>query len=167
MIYGNKVLRQKAETIEKIDQSVLDLARDLKDTLETEENGVGLAANQIGVARRMFILNLPSLEINNMVFINPEIIEKSEETDTCEEGCLSIPGIETTVTRPVAITLKALTLEGEEIEYECEGFLARAVQHETDHLNAILFVDRTSPIKKTILKKKLNKLKAIGLKQQN
>lgn len=166
MIYGNKVLRQKAAPIDKIDQSVLTLAQDLKDTLATEENGVGLAATQIGVSRRMFILNIPSMEIENMVFINPEIIEKSQETDTCEEGCLSIPGIEASVTRSLSIKLKALNIEGEEVEYECEDFLARAVQHETDHLDAILFIDRISPIKKTILKKKLNKIKAVGLKQQ-
>lgn len=166
-IYGNKVLRQKAEKIEKIDDATLALAQDLKDTLETEENGVGLAAPQIGVSKKMFILNLPTLDVHNMIFINPEIIEKSEETDTADEGCLSIPGVEAAVTRPYKIKLKAINLEGEEFECECEDFLARAVQHENDHLNAVLFIDKISPMKKTILKKKLNKIKAIGLKQPN
>lgn len=167
ILYGNKILRQKSKDIEKIDDSIIALAKDLQDTLETEENGVGLAAPQIGVSKKMFILNLPSLDINNMIFINPEIIEKSEETDSLEEGCLSIPGIEAAVTRPFRIKLRAINLDGDEFECECDDFLARAIQHENDHLNAVLFIDKISPIKKAVLKKKLNKIKAIGLKQQS
>ncbi len=127
---------QKTETGEKTDKII----ETMKKTL-CEEGGVGLAAPQIGVLERIIVIDLGQ-QVD--VFLNPEIIERSEETIQSKEGCLSLKGVWLDVTRSKKIRVKALTREGEEIEVEAEGLLAVVFQHEIDHLNGKLFIDRVS-----------------------
>lgn len=133
---GEDILREKALEVKKITPNIIRLLDNLTDTLY-ESKGVGLAAPQIGVSKRVAVV-----DIGDELFelINPVIIEKyGEEVD--EEGCLSIPGLQGDVKRATKVVVQCLNREGEQIQYTGEGFLARAFQHEIDHLNGILFVD--------------------------
>jgi len=162
VIYGEEVLRKKAEPVEKIDDDVKALVSDLVDTLK-QARGLGLAAPQIGVSKRVFILDLTQVELTETVrvFINPEIIESSGSINL-EEGCLSFPGLYQKIERPEFVKVKALDLNGNEFELETEGMLARAIQHENDHLNGVLFIDHLSSLSRTLIKGKLNKLKKMA-----
>jgi peptide deformylase len=159
VLYGDQVLRETAEPVEKIDQSVKDLVAQLIATLKNA-HGLGLAAPQIGASRRIFIIDLSALDLSESVrvFINPEIIESSGEV-VMEEGCLSFPGIYQKISRPEKIKVKALDLDGKEFTLEAEGMLARAIQHEYDHLEGKLFIDYLSSLSLTLLKGKLTRLK--------
>ncbi|MEN9360483.1 MAG: peptide deformylase [Verrucomicrobiota bacterium] len=156
-IFGSKVLRRKAEPVTAIDQQIRDLAARMVKCMY-EEEGIGLAAPQVGVSLRIFVIDTrrdreegeapPSpgeiaLE-PKMPFavINPEITWSSPETCDFSEGCLSIPGVNGNVVRPKSIRLKGRSLDGEDFEWECGGLLARCAQHEIDHLDGILFTDR-------------------------
>lgn len=135
--YGDDLLRKKSRKIEKIDERVLTLIEDMKETMY-KEDGVGLAAPQVGILKRMAVIDVGNGPI---VIINPEIIErKGSQVDT--EGCLSIPGRQGEVERPQWVKVKALNEKGEEIIYEGEGLLARAFCHEIDHLDGVLFIDK-------------------------
>lgn len=143
--YGsNDCLRKKARKIENINQRILTLLDDMLETMY-RANGVGIAAPQVGILRRAFVIDVGDGPIE---FINPEIIEhKGEQID--KEGCLSVPGLEGTVLRPSYVKVKALDREGKEFELEGVDLMARAICHELDHLNGILFVDRCTAVKKT------------------
>jgi len=156
--YGNEILRKKSLPITEITAEIAELAEDMLQLMH-QEQGVGLAASQVGVSLQMFTINIESLNINDLVILNPEIIFKSENKETAEEGCLSFPGITGDITRPERIILKGIDLEKKPFEFECEGLIARAIQHEIDHLQGILFIDRMSIERRTQLKKRLNKLK--------
>jgi peptide deformylase len=135
--YGDDLLRKKSRKIEKIDERILTLIEDMKETMY-KEDGVGLAAPQVGILKRMAVIDVGNGPI---VIINPEIIEKKgSEVDT--EGCLSIPGRQGKVERPHWVKVKLLNEKGEEVFYEGEGLLARAFCHEIDHLDGVLFIDK-------------------------
>ncbi|UCG61536.1 MAG: peptide deformylase [Candidatus Zixiibacteriota bacterium] len=158
VIFGDPVLREVSQPVEEFNQEVKDLVSDLTDTLK-KARGLGLSAVQIGVLKRVFIVDLSAVDITAkpQVFINPEIIESDGETEY-EEGCLSFPGIYQKITRASKIRVRALDLTGQPFELEVEGLAARAIQHEYDHLEGKLFIDYLSPLAKTMLKGRLKKL---------
>jgi len=135
--YGDDVLRKKCRKVDEIDNRLLTLIEDMKETMY-EADGVGLAAPQVGILKRLFVVDIGD---GPLVFINPEIIETSG-SQTDEEGCLSLPGETEEVMRPNYVKAKALNEKGEEFEIEAEELLARAILHEYDHLNGTLFIDR-------------------------
>ena len=135
--YGDDILRKKCREVDEIDERLLTLIEDMKETMY-EADGVGLAAPQVGILKRLFIVDIGE---GPLVFINPEIIETSG-TQTDEEGCLSLPGETKEVVRPNYVKARALNEKGEEFEIEAEELLARAILHEYDHLNGTLFIDR-------------------------
>lgn len=149
--YGNPLLRQKAKRIDMIDDDLRQLVIDMKDTTEAN-NGVGLAAPQIGRSIAIFITLIPRyldddtiLPGELKVYINPRILEHSKELWPCQEGCLSIPKFWDIVERPLRIKVQATDLNGNDFIEELEGFEAHVILHENDHLNGVLFVDRLPP----------------------
>ncbi|WP_418790487.1 peptide deformylase [Phosphitispora sp. TUW77] len=140
---GDPVLREKARPVTKITPNVIKLLENMADTMY-EARGVGLAAPQVGVSKRIVVVDVGEGLIE---LINPEII-RQEGFDTEFEGCLSVPGLTGEVQRAARVTVRALDRLGREVEYEGEKFLARAFQHEIDHLEGILFVDKAQNIKK-------------------
>lgn len=135
---GDDVLRKKCKEVVEITNRELTLIEDMVDTM-FEANGVGLAAPQVGVLKRIFVIDIGD-ENGTMVFINPEILE-TKGTQCDEEGCLSIPGESNQVERPNYVKVKAFNEKGEEFILEGEELLARAILHENDHLNGVLYVD--------------------------
>ena len=158
VIYGDPVLREVSHPVDEVNQEVKDLVSDLVDTLK-KARGLGLSAVQIGVLKRVFVVDLSAVDITAklQVFINPEIVDTSGEIEY-EEGCLSFPGIYQKITRPERIKVRALGLDGKPFELEAGGMVARAIQHEYDHLEARLFIDHLSPLARTMLKGRLRKL---------
>ena len=136
---GNEILRQKALPVKKIGSEYIDIAEKLINILHTQE-GIGLAGPQIGLQERIFVVHVEG-DIPR-IFINPSIIETSQETLKYEEGCLSIPGVYTNVHRPKAIKVQAWNERGRPFTLEAAGLLARVILHEYDHLEGILFIDR-------------------------
>ncbi|MGP3777763.1 peptide deformylase [Halanaerobium saccharolyticum] len=135
---GDPVLRSKAKEIDEVNKKTLTLIDNMFDTMY-EEDGVGLAAPQVGILKRIAVVDIR--EGNKITLINPEIIAE-EGKAIMEEGCLSIPGETGDVIRAEKIKVRTLNKEGKEIEFEAEGFEARAIQHEIDHLDGVLFVDK-------------------------
>ncbi len=159
--YPDKVLSRKCAPVAEVTDET---RRFLDDMLETmyADKGVGLAAPQVGVAKRMIVIDDKVSEDgipgpNPRYFINPEIIKKSEEMILFNEGCLSVPGQSAEVERHAAITVKYLDYHGKEQILEAEDYLAVIIQHETDHLDGILYIDRISRLKRNIIIKKLQK----------
>ena len=128
------------------------------DTMYAEE-GVGLAAPQVGVSERIIVIDPQQDELPAFALINPEIVEVSKETEKGEEGCLSIPGLRELVERSYRVVVRGLTPEGQRRELDVEGLPARILQHEIDHLDGILFIDRVSPLKRKMLLAKWQKVK--------
>lgn len=160
-VYGSTVLRQETKELTKDFPAFDKLVADMFETMYYTE-GVGLAAPQVGKALRLFVIDAsagaeedPSLEGYKKVFVNPEIYEFSDETSLFNEGCLSVPGIHEDVSRPIKIKMRYMDENFEQFDEEFEGYPARIIQHEYDHLEQKLFVDRLSPIRKTLLKNKL------------
>ncbi|MBC7319968.1 peptide deformylase [bacterium] len=141
-VYGDPVLRQKAVPIEKIDRRVKRLAKYMEEAMD-RANGIGLAGPQVGVSERIIIVKVKSL----VVVINP-IIVYMEGEELGEEGCLSIPNVVGDVSRATKVVVRGLDLNGREIEIEANNLSARAFQHEIDHLDGILFIDRAISIRK-------------------
>jgi peptide deformylase len=160
VIYGDPVLREVSQPVEQIDRDVKDLVSDMADTLKSAR-GLGLAASQVGAAKRLFIVDLSAIDINGSlkVFINPEIIETDGEIEM-EEGCLSFPDMYLKITRPERVKVRATDLEGNRFEMTADGILARAIQHEYDHTQGKLFIDHLSPLARTLIKGRLRKLAA-------
>ncbi len=158
VIYGEAVLREVSEAVDEINQQVKDLVSDLVDTLK-KAKGLGLSAVQIGVLKRVFIVDLSAVDLTETlrVFINPEILETNGEAEM-EEGCLSFPGIYQKIVRPAVVKVKATDLEGREFVLETTGMAARAILHEYDHLEGKLYVERMTPLTRTLLKGRLKKL---------
>ena len=151
---GNELLKQKSNiitdfNIEEHISKMFEIMTDLK--------GIGLASVQIGDLRRIFITSIP--KDKPRVFINPEIIETSLEQEVYEEGCLSIPGINSDITRPYYVKIQAWDIKGKHFTLRAEDLLARVIQHEIDHLNGLLFIDRLHPDKKQKLLKLYNRKK--------
>ncbi|MCX4026920.1 peptide deformylase [Endozoicomonas sp. SM1973] len=149
-------LRIKATPIEKVDDSIRKLANDMLETMY-QAPGIGLAATQVNVHKRIVVIDVSEDKSQPYVLINPEFKVLTDKLDHMQEGCLSVPGFYEDVTRPERIKLTALNLDGEQFTMECEGLLAVCVQHEIDHLNGKLFVDYISPLKRNRIKKKLEK----------
>ncbi len=160
--YGEEVLKYEAEDIKNINQELIDLINSMRQAMY-DFRGIGLAAPQIGKSIKLATIDLSSGEDEKeyFVLINPYIVE-AEGKDEMEEGCLSIPHISLTVPRNTRILLKGITLDGKEFEREYEGFIARVIQHEVDHLNGRLIIDRVSPLKRQLAKREIKKLKQNG-----
>jgi len=159
--YGDPVLKKSAEKVEVIDDEIKTILSDMAETMY-EAPGVGLAAPQIGIAKRLVVIDVDGVLRK---IVNPAILEFSQETENSEEGCLSVPGVYEKVKRAKKITVKYKNENGEEIVEEAEGLLARAFQHELDHLDGVLFVERLSPIGKKLASQKLMRLKKDTLKK--
>ena len=151
------VLRKQCEIVKNIDGELINLSKDMIETTLAAP-GIGLAANQIGIPWRVFVVNMGvETDTDNLItLINPEITAM-EGSESGEEGCLSIPDVIVEVNRAIQIEIKAVDLNGKDIRYEANGLLARALQHEMDHLNGILFWDNLGKIKRDILKRKFKK----------
>ena len=156
----NKTLRQKSLKVEKVDDDLRKLMDDMLETMYAAP-GIGLAAIQVGVPKRVIVLDIAPKDSpkNPMFFVNPEIIKKSETNSTYEEGCLSVPGQFAEIDRPDKCNLKYLDYFGQPKEILAEGMLATCIQHEMDHLEGILFIDYLSKLKKSMIVKKLSKQK--------
>ena len=157
-LYGSPVLREKAKPIETIDGEILTLLDDMVDTMRFAQ-GAGIAANQVGVALRALVIDVGAhAGKEELVYlINPEWVSQ-EGSAEMEEGCLSIPKIFEKVPRPARVKVRALDREGKPFEMEGEEFLCKALCHEMDHLDGILFPDRLSPLKRDFVKRKIKKL---------
>lgn len=136
---GEDILRRKAQPVPEVNDEIRQLAEDMFETM-IEKDGVGLAAPQIGKSLRMFVL-IADDDVRR-VFINPQIIQTSSETGEYDEGCLSIPQVYETIVRPLKVTVQALNEKGRLFTLEADGLLARIIQHEYDHLEGILYIDR-------------------------
>ena len=154
----NKILREKSLTVEKVDKDLQNLMDDMLETMYAAP-GIGLAAIQIGVPKRVIVLDIAQKEGQKspMYFVNPEIIQKSDKKTTYEEGCLSVPGQFAEIDRPDQCLVKYLDYNGEKKEINAKGMLATCIQHEMDHLEGILFIDYLSKLKKSMIIKKLSK----------
>jgi len=157
LVYPDPRLREKAEPVAQVDDSIRALVEDMAETMYAAP-GVGLAANQIGVLKRVFVIDIADDEepSNLMVFINPEIIDTTG-TQTYQEGCLSFPGGSEEIKRAERVRVKALDINGKPFELDAEGLLAVAIQHENDHLNGVLMIDKLGPIKRRRLGQKIKK----------
>lgn len=156
---GAKVLREKASPVDVVTDEIRVLIRDMFDTMYDAE-GIGLAAPQVGISLRILVVDVAEEEGEERhvhALVNPVVVEAGLETGKETEGCLSIPGLEETVTRPLQVVVEALSPDGEPVRIEADGLLARALQHEVDHLDGVLFIDRLSSLKRGILLRKWRK----------
>jgi peptide deformylase len=178
--YGDPILRAKGKRIEEVDERIRSLAADMLETMHAA-NGVGLAAQQVGAALQLTVLDVSQVEdrpsmmkLNGkdvdpatampLVLLNPKV-RLHEEMDSGNEGCLSFPDINAEIDRAISIEVEAETLEGEKVRIEAAGLLSRALQHEVDHLNGILFIDRMSSVAKASLSSRLKRLQRETEKQ--
>lgn len=153
--FPHKVLAAKAVEVRTITDVERKLVRDMIETMYSEE-GVGLAANQVGVLKQVFVASPDQVRGKELVFFNPKIVKKEGQVKEFE-GCLSVPEFYEPVKRFKTVWVQGLTLDGKEIEMKGEGLLSRIFQHEIDHLNGILFIDRLGLLKSKFVKKKLSK----------
>jgi len=153
------VLRSRSEPVERVDSDLDKLIADMLETMY-DAPGIGLAGIQVGVPRRLLVIDVSKEEDEHhpQIFINPEILSSSDDRSTYEEGCLSIPDYYAEVERPARVTVKHLDREGKERTVEAEGLLATCLQHEIDHLNGVLFIDYISKLKRDMVIKKFTKL---------
>lgn len=157
-IYGDPALRTKAKEVTVFDDELRQLVADMRETMHAY-NGVGLAGNQVGVVQRVAVVDVPLDDSQRAQFalVNPVLVERSG-SQVGEEGCLSIPGIYEDVQRALEIRVRAQDEFGKPYEIEAEGYLARAIQHEMDHLDGVLFVDRLSLLRRQFLRRVLDSL---------
>ncbi|MFL5343707.1 MAG: peptide deformylase [Hyalangium sp.] len=160
LIWPDPILKQKAKPVAKVDDSIRTLVKDMFETMYAAD-GVGLAAPQVGILQRVIVLDTTPRqpESKPLAMINPELIALEGEL-TYTEGCLSIPGEAEDVNRAALVTVKFLDVEGQEQTLKCDGLLAVAVQHETDHLNGTVFVDHVSTLKRELIRKRMKRLKS-------
>lgn len=159
IVHPDTILKAKSEPVENIDNKIIDMAGSMIETMYYM-SGIGLSAPQIGVSRNLLVIDLGVQKKNSsaMALINPKITADNSSTVLDEEGCLSIPGVYARVVRKEAIEVKGMDINGKEVVLELEHLLARAIQHEIDHFNGILFWDHLGKIKKDFLKRKFIKL---------
>lgn len=157
VLYPDERLATQCEPVAQVDEELNRFIDDMFETMYDHE-GIGLAAPQVGVLKRVVTIDIEGDKANQVVLINPEIIESSGETGI-EEGCLSIPGHRALVQRKEKVKVKALNRQGEEIIFEADGLFAICIQHEIDHLNGVLFVDHLSALKRQRIKEKMQKFK--------
>jgi peptide deformylase len=158
IILPDPLLRQVSQPVERVDSELNQLVDDMLETMY-EAPGIGLAAVQVGVPRRLLVIDLAKEgeEPAPLVFINPKIIRSSDERSVYEEGCLSIPDYYAEVERPATITVTSLDRSGKEVTTEAEGLLATCLQHEIDHLDGVLFIDHISRLKREMVIKRFTK----------
>lgn len=154
--YPDKRLHKVAKPVAVVDDRIRKLVKDMAETMY-DAPGVGLAATQIDVHERVVVMDVSEDKKDLIVLINPEIIARSDEQKTYEEGCLSVPGVYDEVERPAEVRVRALNLDGESFEFEADELLAVCIQHEIDHLNGKVFVQHLSMLKQTRLKARLRK----------
>lgn len=154
--YPDPRLKKVAKEVTQFDDQLVQLTKDMAETMYAAP-GVGLAATQVDVHKRVIVVDVSEDQSNLIVFVNPKIIESSEATQPYEEGCLSVPGIYERVERPELVRIKAFNEKGEPFELDCEGLLAVCIQHEIDHLDGKVFVEYLSQLKQTRIKTKLKK----------
>lgn len=161
VLLGDPILRRKAADVETFDEELRGLVKDMFLTMAAAE-GAGLAAPQIGISRRILIAEVRSEdeEVQRAALVNPIIVEMGNEEDRAPEGCLSVPGVSEVVGRPYRVVVEGFDLSGEPLRIEAEGLFGRVLQHEVDHLEGVLFFDRISPLKRRMLLKKYQKLRA-------
>jgi peptide deformylase len=157
-LLGSPVLRQRAEPVAVVDAEVRRLVEDLFDTMYASK-GVGLAANQVGIARRVAVVDVGKESPEPLVLVNPVIVSRGVATEIEEEGCLSIPEIFGDVERPASVVVQALDRDGAPYRLEATGYQARAIQHEIDHLDGVLFLDHLSAVKRGLLMSKWKRLR--------
>ena len=159
IILPDPLLRQQSKPVETVDSEIQRLADDMLETMY-DAPGIGLAAIQIGVPRRMLVIDLSRDDEENkpQVFINPEILKVADEVSTYEQGCLSIPDYYAEVERPASLTVGYVDRDGKQQTVEADGLLATCLQHEIDHLNGVLFIDHISRLKRDMVIKKFTKL---------
>lgn len=153
-IYGDAALRKKSTEVEVITEEILEILENMVETMH-DVKGIGLAAPQVGVNKRMFVLDIGDGKIRKV--INPKL-EYFGDVIECEEGCLSVPGIYRGVKRPERVVITYLDVNGETVVEDATELLGRAFQHEYDHLDGILYVDKVSPVSKRLISKKLKNL---------
>ncbi len=158
IILPDPLLRQVSTPIERVDADLQKLADDMLETMY-DAPGIGLAAIQVGIARRLLVIDVSKEgeEKQPLVIINPEIIKSSDARSVYEEGCLSIPDYYAEVERPAQVTVKSIDRDGKEQVIEADGLLATCLQHEIDHLNGVLFIDHISRLKREMVIKKFTK----------
>ncbi|MGD2069440.1 MAG: peptide deformylase [Gemmatimonadota bacterium] len=162
VLLGDPVLRTPADEVEAFDDELRQLVEDMFETMYHAE-GIGLAAPQVGISRRVLVVDVRDEENGDrgrLALVNPEVVDASPETDKAPEGCLSIPGIEDVVERPCRVEIRGYDPSGREVRMDAEDLFGRALQHEIDHLDGVLFLDRVSPLKRKLLLKKWKKLRA-------
>jgi len=164
VFYGNETLAGVAEPVENIDGSIASLIDEMFKIMY-KEKGIGLAAPQVDLGKRIFVVDTGETKSQKFALINPVIKESSDRTEPYEEGCLSVPGINADVIRPESILISGYTREGKEVEIEANGLLARVFQHEYDHLNGILFIDRVEKYLRDEMRSELKKIKKLNNKQ--
>ncbi len=159
LLLPDPLLRGKSEQVERVDDDLRKLADDMLETMY-DAPGIGLAAPQVGILRRLLVIDVSKDEEEKapMVFINPQVVARSEERGTYEEGCLSIPDYYAEVERPAAVTVEYVDREGKQQSVEADGLLAVCLQHEIDHLNGVLFIDHISKLKRDMVIRKFTKL---------
>lgn len=158
--YGDPVLRKRAEPVAEITEAERQLAEQMLMTLYATGNGIGLAATQVGVLKRLIIVDIGEEDDEDyepLVLFNPELLSSDGEI-VAEEGCLSIPDVTADVKRPESIVVEGVNLQREAIRIEADGLLARVLQHEIDHLNGVLFIDRISGLKRRLLSEELTRV---------
>lgn len=161
VFYGKEILSQVAQPVENIDDDVISLIDEMFKIMY-KEKGVGLAAPQVDLARRIVVIDTGENKGEKIAIINPVITGASDRFVPYEEGCLSLPGINADVVRPDAVLVKGISPRGKEMEIEAKGFLARVFQHEIDHLEGILFIDRVEKYIRDELRSDLKKIKKLN-----
>lgn len=159
IVYPNKILRQVSEAVdigELTGEELATLVRDLRETV-VAANGASIAAIQVGVPKRVVVVHPEMAGTNPDVLINPQITACSDATEAKVEGCLSMPGIRAVVVRHTIVTLEALTMTGEKVEFTTTGPLAQALAHELEHLDGVLMVDKVKPVKKEMINRRMSK----------
>lgn len=156
-LLGDPVLRRTAQPVAEVSDETRALIADMFDTMYAED-GVGLAAPQVGVGQRVIVVDPREEGVQPFALVNPVILERSVELERAEEGCLSIPGLKEIVERPAGVTVRGFDEHGAEVTLSGTGLIARVLQHEVDHLDGILFIDRVSPLKRKLLIDRWKKL---------
>ena len=159
--FPDKRLRKVAVPVKKVDDEIKNIIEQMFFTMY-EEKGIGLAATQVNIHKRIIVIDVSENKDKKIFLINPEIISLSDDIDSMEEGCLSVPGFYENVSRPKTVKVSSLDYDGKQIEIKANGLLSTCIQHEIDHLNGRLFVDHISSLKRSRIEKKITKLKKEG-----
>ena len=156
---GSPILRQKAQEVTEIDDELRTLIADMFETMYHAE-GIGLAGPQVAVPKRVIVVDVKGDDGKRYALVNPRIMDRGKDLEKEEEGCLSIPGVSAHVERPITVVVEAMDEQGDPVRIDADGMLARCLQHEIDHLDGVLFIDRLSALKRSMLLKKYRALAA-------